>query len=267
VAEGLATLAREVAKDRPGAGVLITVDEIQAASKPDLALLAAALQGLNAEHAEAAVMFAASGLPNTFQAFQEAGVTHADRLFRFREIPLLLDPEDARLAVVDPALKRRVAWEPEAADEIVRVSVGYPAHLQVFADAVWLAAEGPDRITINDARRGVAVATQTLERESLGPRFDAISPREREFLVGVALHGGRVGTARLAATLNRPQKSLSDLRDRLITQGDVYVPQRGELALTVPVFGPYVLDNYEQARELGTNELLPLDEMRRNAAP
>jgi hypothetical protein len=68
----------------------------------------------------------------------------------------------------------------------------------------------------------------------------------------------------LAITLARPQKSISDLRDTLLRDGDVYVPHRGELALTVPVFGPYLLASYEQARPSGTASLLPLEEMQSN---
>lgn len=71
-------------------------------------------------------------------------------------------------------------------------------------------------------------------------------------------------TADLAITLGRPQKSISDLRDDLIREGKVYVPQRGELALTVPVFGPYLLNNYEQSRKTATVNLLGLEEMQRN---
>jgi hypothetical protein len=44
----------------------------------------------------------------------------------------------------------------------------------------------------------------------------------------------------------------------------VYVPRRGELALTVPLFARYLVANYEPAREHATIKLLPLEEMTRN---
>jgi hypothetical protein len=265
LADALATLAREVRKDREAGGVLITVDEIQAADRSDLTLLAAALQGLNAEYPDARVMFAASGLPQTFQVLIDAGVTHPDRLFRFRQIPLVLSPDDARYAVVEAARQVGVAWEPEAADMIVQTSRGYPAHLQVFADATWLAATGPSIITADDARAGIAAGAQTLERESLGPRFDGLTDRERELLTALAVNGGQSTSAVLALTLGRTQQALSQVRDALITKGDVYVPRRGELALTVPVFAPYLLSNYEPARDRSSRTgLLALTEMQLN---
>ena len=44
----------------------------------------------------------------------------------------------------------------------------------------------------------------------------------------------------------------------------MYVPHRGELALTAPVFGPYVLGSYEQARQTGATRLMPLAELQRS---
>ena len=265
LAEALATLAREVRKDRPGGGVLITIDEIQAAAASDLSLLGATLQGLNTEYPDARVMFAASGLPNTFQAFEQAKVTHADRLFKFKQVPLLLDPDDARFAVVEAARQHEVAWEPEAADMIIEISSGYPAHLQVFADQTWMAATGPSVITVRDAEAGIKAAAEVLEQESLGPRFDSMSDRHREFMTALAVNGGRATGEDLAVTLGRSRTSLSELRDTLITQGDVYVPRRGELALVVPVFARYLLANYGQVRPRGSAAVLPLEEMQRNA--
>ena len=43
----------------------------------------------------------------------------------------------------------------------------------------------------------------------------------------------------------------------------MYVPHRGELALTVPAFGPHVLGSYEQARQTGATRLMPLAELQR----
>ena len=266
LADALAGLAREVRKDHSQGGVLITVDEIQAADSSDLTLLAAALQGLNTEYPDAPVMFAASGLPQTFEVLINAGVTHPDRLFKFRPIPLVLSPDDARYAIVEAARKHAVAWEPDAAEMIVEICQGYPAHLQVFADQTWMAAHGPAVITVADAQAGITAGTATLERESLGPRFDGLAHRERELLTALALNDGSATSAALAITLGRPQQSLSQVRDTLIAKGEVYAPRRGELALTVPVFAPYLRANYEAARQRSSSGpgLLPLEEMQRN---
>ena len=265
LADALATLALELRKDAPSGGLLVTVDEMQVASAPDLALLAASLHRLNVDHPASVVLFAGTGLPFTPEVLRKSGVTHPDRLFVVEPIPLTLDPDDARHAVVEPARHAGVAWAPEAAETVVQVSNGYPAHLQLFAHATWTAAGGPDRITLADVETALPRVAAELERRSLGPRWDRISDRQMEFLAALALHSGRASTAAIAATLGRSQQELSWLRKELIDQGDVYSPKRGRLAMAVPLFTRYVLTRYERTRPDASTELLSLDQMVANA--
>src|SRR5680860_1185773 len=248
LADALAKLAAEVSNDTHSGGLLVTVDELQVASGPDLALLAATLHRLNVDHPSAAVLFAGTGLPFTPDALRKAGVTHPDRLFVLESIPLTLEHEDARYAVVEPARQAGVVWTPEAADSMVEASNGYPAHLQLFAHATWTAAAGPDQITLTDLETVLPQVAAQLERRTLGPRWDRISDRQMEFLAALALHRGRAPTATIAATLRRTQQELSWLREELIEEGDIYAPKRGQLAMAVPLFNRYILSHYERTR-------------------
>jgi hypothetical protein len=265
LARALADLASEVRRDTPNAGVLITLDEMQVAAAPDLALLAAALHQLNVQHPDAPVLFAATGLPHTPDVLRTAGVTHPDRLFDVHTLPLLLLEDDARFAIVEPARMAAVTWMPEAADLIVAATNGYPAHLQVFADHAWHAAAGPDHITVADAQAALGSAGAEIERRTFGPRFERLTARQLEFLTALAAYGGRAATASIATALGKARASISDTRDALITEGDVFAPRWGELALTVPLFGGYLLAHYDEARERATTQLLSLEELRRGA--
>jgi len=265
LADALATLAAEVRKDAHSGGVLVTVDELQVASAPDLALLAATLHRLNVDHPSAAVLFAGTGLPFTPDVLRKAGVTHPDRLFVLESIPLTLEHDDARYAVVEPARQAGVVWTPEAAAAVVEASNGYPAHLQLFAHATWTAAAGPDQITLADVEAALPQVAAQLERRTLGPRWDRISDRQMEFLAALALHGGRASTAMIATTLGRTQQDLSWLREELIEEGDIYAPKRGQLAMAVPLFNRYVLSHYERSRPDAATAVLTLDEMIANA--
>lgn len=265
LADALATLAAEVRKDAHSGGVLVTVDELQVASAPDLALLAATLHRLNVDHPSAAVLFAGTGLPFTPDVLRKAGVTHPDRLFVLESIPLTLEHDDARYAVVEPARQAGVVWTPEAAATVVEASNGYPAHLQLFAHATWIAAAGPDQITLADVETALPQVAAQLERRTLGPRWDRISDRQMEFLAALALHGGRASTATIATTLGRTQQDLSWLREELIEEGDIYAPKRGQLAMAVPLFNRYVLSHYERSRPDAATVVLSLDEMIANA--
>lgn len=267
LAAALATLSDEVRKDRPTGGLLITVDEMQVAAAPDLAVLAAALHRLNVEHPDSVVLFAGTGLPMTPESLHQAGVTHPDRLFEIEDIPLALSPDDTRYAIVEPARAHGVTWDPDALDQLVRLTNGYPAHVQLFADAAWSAAPGPGRITRADVEASLPDVSATLARHTLGPRWDRITDRQMEFLGAVALLGGEAPIAGVAACLGKKLAEVSWIRDDLIKQGDVYSPRRGRIALTIPLFADYILARYEQDRQGRTVHLLTLEQMRHNATP
>jgi hypothetical protein len=266
LARALAQLAEEVRRELPAAGVLVTLDEMQVSAPADLALLAAALQRLNADYPQATVLFAGSGLPHMPAVLRPAGVTHPDRLFDVRQVPLTLSAVDARYAIVEPARNHGVQWDPAAADLIVQTTNGYPAHLQLFADHAWRLAESTlHTITVHDARQALRSAAGEVEERTLGPRLERLTDRQAELLAAIAVHGGAATTADLTVTLARASSTTySRTRDELITEGDIYAPRRGELALTVPLFAQYLLANYEHVRGRASVPLLPLDEMRRN---
>lgn len=267
LAEVLVALAEEVRRDRPNGGLLITVDEIQVASASDLALLAATLHRLNVDHPAAAVIFAGTGLPHTPEALRKAGVTHPDRLFVLEPLPLTLPPEHAAYAIVEPARQVGISWHPDAVEAVVAASNGYPAHLQLFAHATWVSAEGPTTITRADVETALPQAAAQLEQRTLGPRWERMPDRQMEFLAALAVNGGRATTARLSHTLGRSAGELSWVRQTLIEEGDVFAPKRGHLSLAVPLMAPYVLSHYEQARQDADNDdILSLETMGDNAA-
>jgi len=266
LAEALAELASEVRRDAPGGGLLLTIDEMQEASAADLALLAATLHRITVDHRAAAVLFAGTGLPHTPDVLRASRVTHPDRLFLLEELPVALARDDALYAVVEPARRAGVRWDPQAAADIVEASNGYPAHLQLFAHEAWLAAQGPGVIELHEARAGLALAHEDLARRTLGPRWRAMPDRQMEYIAALALHGGASSTGALAHTLGRTVQELSKVRDALIREGDVYSVHRGRIALAVPIFGSYALAEYEAARRDAAVDVLSLEEMRRNAA-
>jgi len=264
LAEALATLADEVRRDSPAGGVLITVDEMQVAAAKDLPLLAATLHRLNVDHPRAAVAFAGTGLPHVPTVLREVGVTHPDRLFLIEELAPTLSLTEALYAIIEPGRQAGVLWNPEAADLLVRLTNGYPAHLQLFADEAWRAAPGPASIQQADVEAGARRASDRLVRQSLGPRLNELPARQLEYLTALAVHGGRANTKAIAAALGRQQKDLSWIREDLLRSGDIYSPTRGQVVMSVPAFAPYLLANYDQAREATDTDLMPLVEMQRN---
>jgi len=265
LADTLATLATEVARDHPRGGLLITVDELQVASAADLALLAATLHRLNVDHPLATVLFLGTGLAHITSALSKAGVTHPDRLFHLMPLPLTLSDDDARYALVEPARRAGVVWEPAAVQVVLDASQGYPAHLQFYAHQTWRLAPGPDRITEPDARSAVPIAERELSVRTLQPRWSRMTDRQMEFMAALALLGGETSISALARTLGRSVSDLSWLRDALLNEGDIYSTRRGRVAYTVPNFARYVLKEYDSARLDSAIELMPLATLRQNA--
>ena len=272
LAQTLATLAREINAERPGGGLLITLDEMQVSRAPDLALTAAALQRLNVEHPDSSVVFAASALPNIDDALRTAGVTHPDRLFEIQPIPVELARAAARFAVVEPARQRDVTWSELGINKLLGATHRYPAHLQLFADETWKLAEGPHEITVEDAARGLAAAEQVVERRTLDPRWLRATDRHVELLAAIAVAitssantTDHATTAQISDVLGRAASEWSVTRMELINEGDIYAPARGRLAFTVPTYAPYILRNYEARRAEARLELAPLSVMSERA--
>jgi hypothetical protein len=266
LADALDQLASEVRKDAPNGGLLITVDEVQVASHSDLALLAATLQRLNVDHPRSAVVFAGTGLPHTPEVLRAAGVTHPDRLFVLEQLSVTLTDADAAYAIIEPGRRIGVSWHPDAAAAVVKASGGYPAHLQQFAHTVWTTAPGPTTITTDDVTQALPRIEADLDRHTLGPRWDRMADRQMEYLAALAVHGGLATTNVIATTLDRTAQELSWIRQDLIREGDIYAPQRGHVTLAVPIFAPYVLAHYEQARATADTPLLSLTDLLRNGA-
>jgi len=86
-------------------------------------------------------------------------------------------------------------------------------------------------------------------------------PRQQEFVTAVALAGGVAPIRQIATALGRNTKDVSQLRDTLIKQGDIYAPRRGVIALATPLFGRYALDQYEQSRASSGVHLRTLEEL------
>jgi hypothetical protein len=207
-------------------------------------------------------VFAGTGLPHTPAALRNAGVTHPDRLFVLEEIPATLSPADAAFAVVEPARRAGVAWHPDATAAILTASGRYPAHLQLFAHTTWQHAPGPHTIEPADAAAAIPAAQAEIARRTLGPRWDRMPDRQMEYLAALAVAGGRASTNSIARSLGRSLSELSSLRDDLIREGDIYSPQRGWIALTVPTFADFITARYEHTRTLTDTPLLTLQQLR-----
>jgi hypothetical protein len=210
-----------------GTGLLVTVDEAQMAPPEDLSAVARALQTVVARRLQpVAVVF--GGL-ETFRDRLAAAGTYAGRL-PVEELGNL-EPSAARLALVEPAARRHVAWEDEALGLLVRRSGGHPYYVQLFGWHAWEAAQGEATITLAHAKAGLRLA-----RAELAGQYEAtwgnLRPQERDYLAAVASLAGTdgAGVEEVATVLGRAPKQLAVARDRLLHKhGLLEVPERAQV--------------------------------------
>ncbi|QWC86313.1 ATP-binding protein [Nocardioidaceae bacterium] len=223
-----------------GVGLAVFIDEMQDVATEELAALCGACHEISQQGSPFIVVGA--GLPH-LPAALAASKSYAERLFRYVRVDAL-PREMADRALLIPAESEGVGFEPDALDELYRLTDGYPYFVQAYGKVVWDAALA-DPITVDDVREGSPEAEAELAGGFFGVRYDRATPAERDYMramadLGEAVGDGPVSTAEIAKHLARKPQSLSPARDGLIKKGLVYSAERGTVAFTVPHFGKFL---------------------------
>src|ERR671917_521456 len=151
----LLTDAAGVAADI-GSGIALFIDEMQDVQPDDVSAICAACHELSQQGAPLIVVGA--GLPH-LPAVLSASKSYSERLFRYLRIDRL-DREAADHALLAPAAREGVDFEPAALDALYAAADGYPYFVQAYGKVTWdVAAASP--ITAAD----VAMAAPAAEAE------------------------------------------------------------------------------------------------------
>lgn len=249
--EDLLHSAAVAVRDVGGAGLLVCVDEAQAAPREDLAVLLNALQNIDGERERHPLTFLVAGLPSTPEVITRAATFGERGAFVSLD---RLGAVDSRTAILAPASELGVGWDSEAADQVVADSAGYPYFLQLLAHAAWRSSEphAGEVITPADVQAGYPAAVSQL-RELYRARWGAATPAEQEFMVAMSQAGHEtVSRASIAAAMQKTSAAVSTHRDRLIEKGVIEPAGHGLLRFTLPGFSAYV-----SVEAGGTNADLP----------
>jgi hypothetical protein len=227
-----------------GKGIALFIDEMQDVQPDDVSAICAACHELSQQGAPLIVVGA--GLPH-LPAVLSASKSYSERLFRYLRIDRL-DREAADRALLAPAEREDVTFDPAALDALYEAADGYPYFVQAYGKVTWdVAASSP--VTAADVAMAAPVAEAELAVGFFGSRYDRATPAEREYMHAMAELGGSqcaaVATSEVAVSLGRKPASLSPARDSLIKKGLVYSAERGQIAFTVPHFGRYLLSHPE----------------------
>ena len=95
----------------------------------------------------------------------------------------------------------------------------------------------------------MADTTKRLDEGFFKVRFDRLTPKEREYVIGMAkLGNGPYRSSDVADALGETSQSLGPRRSRIISKGMIYSPSHGDIDFTVPMFNEYLMRNFVTKR-------------------
>ena len=236
--------AATLARGDHGAGLVVFLDELHAASAVDLSILLNAVQNLDGEREHHPLAVVTAGLPVT----PEAIITAATFGERSTFVPLdVLSDVDARSLLVQPAQALDVTWDADALDLVTAEGRGHPYLLQLLGSATWQAAR-PDaggRLDPDHVRAGIPAARDQLDA-MFRARWAAATAGEQAFIRAMAEVGtDNVARAAIAAGLGQSSSSISVPRERLIEKGVIEPVGHGLVRFTMPGFAVWVRERAE----------------------
>lgn len=231
----------QVAAER-GAGLLLTLDELQNASPDELNTLGALLQ--ESVPLDWPLVVAVAALPSLRSNRGPRRLpTYLERA-EWHELETL-PAKDARQALVEPARQAGRPMTSEAADALLGIAGGYPYAIQVVGHFAWRASHDSAEITLVHAHAARPRIEADLE-QLFTSRWEDASGREREYLRAAASaaqkHARPPTGGEVAAELGTTAKSVSYLRDRLLKKGTIYHDGAGRLHFITPGMGLWIGD-------------------------
>jgi hypothetical protein len=224
------------AADERGSAVALFIDEVQYFSGKELGALIMAMHRV--QQRQLPIVLLGAGLP-ILPGLAGESKSYAERLFSFPEVGALNADESAE-ALREPTLAAGVVFEPEALDEVFRLTKGYPYFLQEWGYQSWNHAP-LTTITRDVVVSATSTVIERLDQNFFRVRFDRLTPGEKRFLRAIAELGpGPQRTGDIADALRVKVTSLGPLRARLIKKGMVYSPAHGDMAFTVPLFDEFM---------------------------
>lgn len=225
----------EAAEER-GSAIAIFIDEVQYFSGKELGALIMAMHRV--QQRQLPIVLLGAGLP-ILPGLAGESKSYAERLFSFPEVGALTADESAE-ALREPTLAAGVVFEPEALDEVFRLTKGYPYFVQEWGYQAWNQAPS-NTITLHVVVSATSTVIERLDQNFFRVRFDRLTPSEKRFLRAIAELGpGPQRTGDIADALRVKVTSLGPVRARLIKKGMVYSPAHGDMAFTVPLFDEFM---------------------------
>lgn len=225
-----------------GAGMMLTVDEVQSATPEHLHELAVAIQDLNRDEVD--ITFVAAGLPSGVEdLLQLEGTTFLRRAERIQLNRL--DGQTTSTLLRDTAQLGERPMSPGAIALATRVSQGYPYLIQVVGSVAWARAklDNSAQIGVEHVEASIDDVVTRIGTQIHAPALRPVPPRQRDFLHAMArLDKGDEGiaVADIAKTLGSTTTGISRLRHELIYRELIVAHSQGKVKFSLPYMTEYL---------------------------
>lgn len=227
--------------DEQGTGLVITVDEIHAADRTELAQLAANVQHFIQDRLPIALIFA--GLPSAVSDLLNEGVAtflrRADKIdlhaaaIRDVEASFTETFRGAGVTVADDLLRRAAT-----------ATGGYPFLIQLVGYFMWKEAENSqDKLSSDAVDRAITAANRRNERVVIEAALSTVSAKDLEFLHAMALDSGTSTAADIGQRTGSGRTLVAKYRTRLLAAGLIESAGHGKVDFAIPGLRQYLRKN------------------------
>lgn len=239
--------------EKKNRGILITLDEVQASSLPEMRSLATAVQHLIRERRNVAFVFA--GLPSIVEDVINDDVLSFLRRAERRHLG------DVPLAEVRKAFQETITQngkhaDADTLDTLAQATNGYPFMIQLVGYWAWRDSQAntrdsQDELTIENAHEGIKQAKIKLGDMVHGPALDGLSAMSRDYLLAMAQDDGPSATSDIAKRLERDLGYANVYRTQLIKEDIIYQSSYGYVDFKLPYLRDYLREHgaYHQMRK------------------
>ncbi|MCE4026185.1 MULTISPECIES: ATP-binding protein [unclassified Microbacterium] len=219
-------------------GLLITVDEIHAAERTEIATLAASIQHFIRDGLPIALIFA--GLPAAVSDLLNEGV--ATFLRRADRIDLhSASIEETAQSFADLFAQGGHPITPELARTAAEGTGGYPFLIQLVGYSLWQEAESREAPIDADAvREAVAAARRRNEQTVIGAALSTVSARDMDFLLAMTVDDAISDVGDIGRRMAATPSLVGKYRARLIDAGLIESVGYGRVAFAIPGLREYL---------------------------
>ena len=239
------------ALERKSAGLLVTIDEAQAAERADMVAIATAVQHLIREERNIAFVFA--GLPTIASKWLNDEVLTFLRRAQSEQlgdIPL----QDVKDAFEDTFHDSGITIGGKALTMAADATEGYPFMMQLAGYHIWRITYRRHRnddgangngitVTEEDAAQGIANALSRLGDAVHGPELDGLSPIDKTYLLAMAQDDGPSSTSTVAERMGKDVNYANIYRTRLIDAQVVKDVGYGKVDFAIPYLRQYLREH------------------------